>query len=112
LGTTFDALGLELAKDWHLGSLLRLALTDITSRDPRVCCIRRAHEIATVFLRGWDCQELWQFIALLGEFTNQDIGEAADMVRASAREAAQMASILGAASAVQRIEDLASSTLT
>lgn len=109
LGTTFDALGLELAKDWHLGPLLRLALTDITSRDPRVCCIRRAHDIAGVFLRGWDCRELWQVIEMMAEFTKQEIGEAANIVRASAREAAHIASTLGAAAAAQRLEDLASS---
>lgn len=103
LGFRLRQLSVQLAREWHLGSLLQDALDPAGRPPPLVESIRHGHAIARAVSAGWDSGAMRAALANAATFVRMPAEELnAEMMR-MAREAAELAADYGARDAARAI---------
>jgi HD-like signal output (HDOD) protein len=104
LGFHLKSLSNSLAQEWHLSQLLQEVLLRPRDAGERGRNITLAHEVAEAAeLHGWDSLETEQVIQEIAKLSGSSSKNSSDQILHNAREAAEIATFYGAASAAQAI---------
>ena len=104
LGFQLHTLSNNLAQEWHLNPLLQATLSHPQDAGERGQNITLAHEVAEAAEEhGWDSPETQQIIEAIGKLSGSSSKNTVDQLHHNAREAADIATYYGAASAAHAI---------
>lgn len=104
LGFQLRALSNSLANEWQLCSLLQDVVNRPRDAGDRGRTILLAHEVAEIAEKqGWESPETQEVIQRIAKLTGRSSKNCIDQIHHNAREAAEIATYYGAASAAQAI---------
>ncbi len=96
LGFTLEELSLALNHEWHLSSLLELALSDDSGHDPRVSNIALGHQIAARAVDGWESAPMAKVFERAAESLYLPRDQVVKLIHENAHDAAATMANLGA----------------
>lgn len=103
LGFRLRQLSVQLAREWHLGTLLQDALDPAGRPPPLVESIRHGHAIARAVTSGWDSGAMRAALANTATFVRVPAEELNQEIMRMSREAADLAADYGARDAARAI---------
>jgi len=99
LGFTLQELSFSLAQEWHLGELLEKALGPDSSGEPRTTNISMGYDLARSVDKGWNSPETRAEVKRIAASLYLSQDQVEKLVKANAKEAAEVARMYGAAEA-------------
>ncbi|MDH5784359.1 MAG: HDOD domain-containing protein [Chromatiales bacterium] len=104
LGFPLREVSRRLAEEWHLNPLLIQTLNHPNDSGARGRNIALAHEVvAAAAAHGWEAPETQQVMQEIGKLAGSETRRVIDQIHRNAREAAEIATYYGAASAARAI---------
>ncbi|MCB1960508.1 MAG: HDOD domain-containing protein [Rhodocyclaceae bacterium] len=96
LGFRLRQLSLQLAREWHLGTLLHDVLDPAGRSNPQVDAIRLGHAVAQGVVAGWESPAFRAALREAAQFVNQSEASLREEIVSLAKAAARLATDYGA----------------
>ncbi len=99
LGTSFKAITLELARQWHLGEVLEQALYPRDNASLKVKAVVTGERLSRAACYGWQSPQLKKVLKEVADYTGMSMSAALKKIKEGGDEAAEVALSYGVAEA-------------